>query len=49
MGVRWLRQGCSDAHPFYREHRLTLYVAEFQFRYNNRKNADISERRIEGC
>ncbi len=28
---------------------LPLYVAEFQFRYNNRENADISETAIRGC
>jgi hypothetical protein len=26
-----------------------LYVAEFQFRYNNRSNPDIFERTIRGC
>lgn len=28
---------------------LPLYVAEFQFRYNNRMNADIFEEAIKGC
>jgi hypothetical protein len=28
---------------------LPLYVAEFQFRYNNRENADIFETAIAGC
>jgi ISXO2 transposase-like protein len=28
---------------------LPLYVAEFQFRYNNRMNADIFSKAIEGC
>ncbi len=28
---------------------MTLYVAEFQFRYNNRLNADIFGTAIEGC
>ena len=28
---------------------LPLYVAEFQFRYNNRENADIFETAISGC
>lgn len=28
---------------------LLLYVAEFQFRYNNRENADIFEAAIRGC
>jgi len=28
---------------------LSLYVAEFQFRYNNRFNADIFGTAIEGC
>ena len=28
---------------------LHLYVAEFQFRYNNRHNADIFGTAIEGC
>ena len=28
---------------------LPLYVAEFQFRYNNRMNADIFGSAIEGC
>jgi hypothetical protein len=28
---------------------LPLYVAEFQFRYNNRENADIFKAAIEGC
>ncbi|MGO9771437.1 MAG: transposase [Roseiarcus sp.] len=28
---------------------LPLYVAEFQFRYNNRLNADIFGTAIEGC
>ena len=28
---------------------LPLYVAEFQFRYNNRENADIFGTAIEGC
>jgi ISXO2-like transposase domain len=28
---------------------MPLYVAEFQFRYNNRFNADIFGTAIEGC
>jgi len=28
---------------------LPLYVAEFQFRYNNRDNADIFGTTIAGC
>jgi ISXO2-like transposase domain len=28
---------------------LPLYVAEFQFRYNNRHNADIFGAAIKGC
>jgi hypothetical protein len=28
---------------------LPLYIAEFQFRYNNRFNADIIGTAIEGC
>jgi transposase-like protein len=28
---------------------LPLYIAEFQFRYNNRENADIFETAIRGC
>jgi transposase-like protein len=28
---------------------MPLYVAEFQFRYNNRENADIFEAAISGC
>jgi len=28
---------------------LPLYVAEFQFRYNNRKNADIFGAAVAGC
>jgi hypothetical protein len=28
---------------------MALYVAEFQFRYNNRMNADIFGTAIEGC
>jgi len=28
---------------------LPLYVAEFQFRYNNRLNADIFGEAIRGC
>jgi transposase-like protein len=28
---------------------LPLYVAEFQFRYNNRENADIFGTAIKGC
>jgi hypothetical protein len=28
---------------------MSLYVAEFQFRYNNRMNADIFGTAIEGC
>ena len=28
---------------------MPLYVAEFQFRYNNRENADIFGEAIKGC
>jgi hypothetical protein len=28
---------------------MPLYVAEFQFRYNNRENADIFGAAIAGC
>jgi hypothetical protein len=28
---------------------MPLYVAEFQFRYNNRANADIFGKAISGC
>jgi hypothetical protein len=28
---------------------MALYVAEFQFRYNNRRNDDIFRTAIEGC
>jgi ISXO2-like transposase domain len=28
---------------------MPLYVAEFQFRYNNRLNADIFAEAIKGC
>jgi hypothetical protein len=28
---------------------MPLYVAEFQFRYNNRENADIFRAAIAGC
>jgi hypothetical protein len=35
-------------HNFSKKHRA-LYVAEFQFRYNNRENADISGTAIKGC
>jgi hypothetical protein len=28
---------------------MPLYVAEFQFRYNNRENADIFATAIAGC
>jgi ISXO2-like transposase domain len=28
---------------------LPLYIAEFQFRYNNRSNADIFGEAISGC
>jgi hypothetical protein len=28
---------------------VPLYVAEFQFRYNNRENADIFGEAIAGC
>jgi hypothetical protein len=28
---------------------MALYVAEFQFRYNNRQNADIFSAAIGGC
>jgi hypothetical protein len=28
---------------------MPLYVAEFQFRYNNRENADIFGTAISGC
>jgi hypothetical protein len=28
---------------------IPLYVAEFQFRYNNRENADILGTAIKGC
>ena len=29
--------------------QFPLYVAEFQFRYNNRENADIFGTAIKGC
>jgi hypothetical protein len=35
-------------HKVSREY-LPLYVAEFQFRYNNRENADIFGTAISGC
>jgi hypothetical protein len=28
---------------------MPLYIAEFQFRYNNRENAEIFRTAIEGC
>ena len=31
------------------ELKLPLYVAEFQFRYNNRHNPEIFEAAIAGC
>ena len=35
-------------HKVSKEH-LPLYVAEFQFRYNNRMNEDIFGTAVEGC
>jgi len=46
-GRRWPRNGREACHC--RRHYLPLYVAEFEFRYNNRDNVDIFGTAIAGC
>jgi hypothetical protein len=43
------RRGIVDTFHNVSKKYLHLYVAEFQFRYNNRFNDDIFGTAIEGC
>jgi hypothetical protein len=44
-----IKRGCVGTFHKVSKKYLPLYVAEFQFRYNNRENADIFGAAIEGC
>jgi IS1 family transposase len=44
-----IKRGCVGTFHKVSKKYLPLYVAEFQFRYNNRENADIFGTAIEGC
>jgi transposase-like protein len=44
-----IKRGCVGTFHKVSKKYLHLYVAEFQFRYNNRHNADIFGTAIEGC
>ncbi len=44
-----IKRGCVGTFHKVSKKDLPLYVAEFQFRYNNRENADIFGTAIEGC
>ena len=44
-----ITRGCVGTFHKVSKKYLPLYVAEFQFRYNNRENADIFGTAIEGC
>lgn len=46
---RNLDQGFVGTFHKVSEKYMPLYVAEFQFRYNDRMNADIFEAAISGC
>ena len=44
IGAAWWVRATKSAKKY-----MPLYVAEFQFRYNNRKNPDIFGTMIPGC
>jgi transposase-like protein len=44
-----IKRGCVGTFHKVSKKYLHLYVAEFQFRYNNRRNADIFGAAIDGC
>jgi transposase-like protein len=44
-----IKRGCVGTFHKVSKKYLPLYVAEFQFRYNNRMNSDIFGTAIEGC
>ena len=44
-----IKRGCVGTFHKVSKKYLHLYVAEFQFRYNNRHNADIFGTAIDGC
>jgi hypothetical protein len=49
-GFWWMiKRGCVGTFHKVSKKTLHLYVPEFQFRYNNRNNADIFGTAIEGC
>jgi hypothetical protein len=44
-----IKRGIVGTYHKFSRKCLPLYVAEFQFRYNNRLNADIFGEAIRGC
>jgi hypothetical protein len=49
LRVEWRVAGPIGRAPQMSRKYMPLYVAEFQFRYNKRANADISDAAIGGC
>ncbi len=47
--LRLIKRGIMGSFHKVSRKYLPLYVAEFQFRYNNRENVDIFGTAISGC